>query len=165
MNKLCKACGQPLKKPRTNKTGFCKKCRRSPRCQACGRLTKADGSHECASIDLRGERHCEICNRILHNDNWERWSRICRRCSARKWRAIEKKQRKELVQDWGGRCQICGYSKCKAALHFHHKDASEKYDWNVKGKGGASIREVKAHPERFQLVCVRCHVEIHFPDK
>jgi hypothetical protein len=46
-------------------------------------------------------------------------------------------------------------------LHFHHIDASEKYDWNVKGKGGASIREVRKHPERFQLVCACCHIEIH----
>jgi hypothetical protein len=162
---LCKICEKEL--GNRNKSGYCSKCRskNTPRCKLCGKITCVNGDHKCSNVDLQGERYCEICNCVLKNSNWERWSKICRKCSKRKWRRIEKDQRKQLILDWGGKCKVCGYNKCVAALNFHHKDSSEKYEWNVKGKAGASIREIKSHPERFELVCVRCHVEIHHPEE
>ena len=30
-----------------------------------------------------------------------------------------------LVEYKGGKCEICGYNKCYAALEFHHKDPNE----------------------------------------
>lgn len=160
MNTVCRDCGKPLGK--RNKTGYCNQCRgrHVPRCSLCGQATKPDGEHDCKNIDVRGERRCE-CGTPLNNVGWERWSTVCRRCSKRKWREIERQERHRLRQEFGGKCCRCGYDRCQAALHFHHVDASEKYDWNVKGKGGASIREVREHPERFQLVCACCHIEIH----
>lgn len=156
----CKLCDRPLK--RGNKSGYCRQCYKPTRCELCGKIVGELGEHQCASVDLRGERRCEVCGSTLGNTGWQRWSKICRRCSKQRWRVIEKEKRRVLREQFGGKCSRCGYDKCEAALHFHHKDASEKYDWNVKGKTGASIREVEAHPERFELVCVRCHVEIHF---
>lgn len=65
-----------------------------------------------------------------------------------------------LVVQFGGKCQICDYSKCIRALQFHHSDSSEKKLWS-KDQGGANPREVEAHPERFMLLCANCHFEIH----
>lgn len=62
---------------------------------------------------------------------------------------------------FGKACSRCGYSRCADALHFHHKDRSEKYMWNARNKGGASLREIKRHPERFTLLCANCHIELH----
>lgn len=56
-------------------------------------------------------------------------------------------------------CQRCGYNTCVDALHFHHLDSSEKREWSKNGH--ASPNEIRAHPERFQLVCANCHYEIH----
>lgn len=74
----------------------------------------------------------------------------------------EKKRtmKKELVDQFGGKCQKCGYDRCMRALQFHHADSSEKDVWND-GRGNASLEEVKAHPERFLLLCANCHFEEH----
>lgn len=69
------------------------------------------------------------------------------------------RERLELVLEWGGKCQLCGYSRCTRALQFHHKDASEKYEWGKDGR--ASVAEIRAHPERFELLCANCHIEHH----
>jgi hypothetical protein len=63
-------------------------------------------------------------------------------------------------QLFGMVCQLCGYSRCVDALHFHHLDHSEKQEWSKK-RGNASPSEVLEHPDRFQLVCANCHYEIH----
>jgi hypothetical protein len=68
-----------------------------------------------------------------------------------------------LVTEFGGKCQRCGYDRCMRALQFHHTDDSEKKEWNEKNGryGGASAAEIKAHPERFVLLCANCHFEEH----
>jgi hypothetical protein len=35
----------------------------------------------------------------------------------------------------------------------------EKYVWSKKGT--TSMRELAAHPERFELLCANCHIEHH----
>ncbi len=67
-----------------------------------------------------------------------------------------RKARNELPLRFGGACQRCGYSRCLAALQFHHLDPSSKEGWS-----NAPAREVKRHPEHFQLVCANCHCELH----
>lgn len=64
-----------------------------------------------------------------------------------------------LIAEFGGACQKCGYNRSPRALHFHHNDASEKYEWGANGK--AALREISAHPERFILLCANCHAEEH----
>lgn len=67
------------------------------------------------------------------------------------------RKRRSLIRQWGGKCQECGYNRCLRALHFHHVDASEKYQFSK--TGGASLDEVEQHPDRFRLMCANCHIE------
>lgn len=157
--KKCNKCGIEIRQ--SNKSGFCKKCFYWPRCKNCGQIISSNGLHNCVSVDLKGIRHCKVCNVELKNTGCERWSKICSKCNKKKWRETERQQRKELIANFGGKCTNCGYKKCRAALHFHHVDNSEKYEWRK--NGGSSIREIKSHPERFCLLCANCHIEIHQP--
>ncbi len=34
----------------------------------------------------------------------------------------------------GGKCQVCGYRRCREALEFHHLSLSEK-DFGISDKG------------------------------
>jgi hypothetical protein len=70
------------------------------------------------------------------------------------------KLRSDVFALFGSACQRCGYSRCRRALHFHHLDGSEKKDWSGK-RGNASPAEIRAHPERFILLCANCHAEEH----
>jgi hypothetical protein len=160
---FCRDCGVKLANKPWRVTEYCARHvnRHLPKCSDCGRMLGKNGLHKCGSVDLKGPRFCGICSKPLSNKGYERWKNNCPQCEKKKFRDGQRELRRQLRVEFGGACQICGYTRCWAALHFHHLDSSEKYDWNEKGKGGSSLREIKRHPERFQLVCANCHIEIH----
>ena len=71
------------------------------------------------------------------------------------------KIREMAVAYKGGRCQLCGYTRCIAALEFHHPDPSKK-DFGISLNGlTRAWTKVKAEVEKCALVCANCHREIH----
>lgn len=72
------------------------------------------------------------------------------------WR---KKTKKKLIEYKGGKCELCGYSKCDSALQFHHKNPNEK-DFSISGKS-LSFDRLKNEVDKCMLVCSNCHAEIH----
>jgi hypothetical protein len=78
--------------------------------------------------------------------------------------AVTKRRRrlKELaVQYKGGKCILCGYSRCIWALDFHHIDESQKeFSLSVRGLT-RSWDKIKQEVEKCALVCANCHREIH----
>ena len=89
--------------------------------------------------------HCSQKVRANYHNRSSRWRR---------------KIKESLKLKMGGKCQLCGYSKCLAALDFHHNgdekngSISQMIMW--KGKQ-ATIAETKL----CILVCANCHREIH----
>ena len=70
-----------------------------------------------------------------------------------------RKKKFELVKILGGKCCICEYNKCNAALEFHHKG-------NKEGSLAKMIRDIskqKALKElkKCILLCANCHRELH----
>lgn len=69
--------------------------------------------------------------------------------------------KKTLVDLRGGKCQICGYSKCLTALDFHHIDAKSK-EFELSQRGlTRSWSKILVEVEKCALVCANCHREIH----
>ena len=60
-------------------------------------------------------------------------------------------------------CQICGYSKCKRALHFHHVSNEEKL-YQPTQLVRNSLEKIKAEIKKCIVVCANCHAEIHNKD-
>jgi len=59
-------------------------------------------------------------------------------------------------------CSFCGYSKCKSALEFHHKNLKDK-DFGI---GEAISRRMSAEEiiremEKCVVLCSNCHRELH----
>lgn len=79
-------------------------------------------------------------------------------------RAVQKRRVKikELSIDYkGGKCEKCGYNKCKDALDFHHLNPDEK-DFGIGHKGYTRAWEkIKIELDKCILVCANCHREIH----
>ena len=77
--------------------------------------------------------------------------------------AVAKRRRKikEFAVDYkGGKCQICGYSKCIWALDLHHLDPRTK-EFAIGEKGYTRSWEVvKREVDKCILVCANCHREI-----
>lgn len=85
----------------------------------------------------------------------------------RKQRSVEavtrrRRKLKELAITYkGGACMHCGYSKCNAALEFHHLDPSKK-DFSISVQGYTRSWEyIKTELDKCILVCANCHREIH----
>ncbi len=61
----------------------------------------------------------------------------------------------------GGKCTICGYSKCGAALEFHHTNPKKK-DFGLSVRGlTRSWTVIKKEIDKCVLVCANCHREVH----
>lgn len=84
-----------------------------------------------------------------HDERWQRNFDAALHRQALKARAIEHK---------GGKCQLCKYDKCPAAMVFHHEDPQEK-DFNISEV--MSWERILQEIDKCILVCANCHAEIH----
>lgn len=83
----------------------------------------------------------------------------CRRDYASNW---TKKQRLKAVNYLGGKCKICGYSRCTAALVFHHRDPSQKKFLINNATAAKPWKILKEEIDKCDLLCANCHAEIHY---
>ena len=77
-------------------------------------------------------------------------------------KAVIKRRRKIktlAVQYKGGRCQVCGYNKCQAALELHHIKGRKEFGITDKGYT-RSWNKVKEELDKCILVCANCHREL-----
>jgi hypothetical protein len=65
-----------------------------------------------------------------------------------------------LVAEAGGKCAICGYSRCLAALEFHHLDRSTKSFALARRGITRSMAEAQAEAKKCVLLCANCHAEV-----
>lgn len=71
--------------------------------------------------------------------------------------------KREAVAYKGGKCVQCGYSKCLAALSFHHRDRNTKM-FHLSQSQKTSLASVKEELDKCDLLCMNCHMEIEFGD-
>lgn len=76
--------------------------------------------------------------------------------------AKRRKKIKEMAIVYkGGKCYICGYNKCNAALDFHHRNEINKsFGLSVRGLT-RSWERTRKELDKCVLVCANCHREIH----
>ena len=68
----------------------------------------------------------------------------------------------KLIKIKGGECIKCGYSKCVAALHFHHRDPKLKsFGLGCNNILNYSFETVIEEINKCDLLCANCHAEIH----
>ena len=61
----------------------------------------------------------------------------------------------------GGACIDCGYSKCVAALCFHHVEPNRK-DFTISKDGNtAPWSDIVIELDKCVLLCLNCHAEAH----
>ena len=116
------------------------------------------------------EKICEICGEKFQITNSNSWSRkYCYNCSpsytnenrAESLSQLRRAMKKEAIKRMGGACIKCGYNKSIAALHFHHKNPSEK-DFGLAQNGIVHPWESYwAEVQKCELLCANCHAEVH----
>jgi hypothetical protein len=119
------------------------------------------------SCTLEGTRICPICNKELPIERFYKRGRninrphsYCIECT----RLTSKDRLRHIKQTAldikGGKCQLCGYNQCPAALEFHHRDPNQK-DFSISSPRYHNLEFMKAELEKCILVCSNCHREIH----
>lgn len=86
-----------------------------------------------------------------------RW--ICKRCLGEAVTRRKQKLKRILVEEAGGACTVCGYSRCIINLHFHHVNPKQK-SFPMTMAIGRSIATFRAEAKKCVLVCANCHGEI-----
>ena len=93
----------------------------------------------------------------------KRWLRLTAEQKKKRSAAVTKcrSNRYKLLKQWaGGKCVVCGYSRCTRALEFHHTDPStKKFGLAVNGTTKSWLRII-TEATKCALVCANCHREI-----
>lgn len=84
----------------------------------------------------------------------------CRRCRQEAVVRRRRRVKEILVEEAGGRCRLCGYDKCLAALEFHHLDPAEKQFGVAQNGMARSIERLRAEVRKCVLLCSNCHAEV-----
>jgi len=84
----------------------------------------------------------------------------CRRCRMERVAEWRRRTKARLVDEAGGRCEICGYDRCLAALQFHHRDPSTKsFALSLRGRT-RSIDRLREEAAKCALLCANCHAAV-----
>ncbi len=69
----------------------------------------------------------------------------------------------KLIHYLGGKCIKCGYDKPIPSVYdFHHRDPDTK-EFGIGGKT-ISFERLKKEADKCDLMCCRCHAELHEKD-
>jgi hypothetical protein len=106
-------------------------------------------------IELRCERHGLALFRLDGRGSYR-----CKRCGQDRVAARRRKIKRILVDEAGGRCRLCGYDRCIAAMQFHHLDPRQKrfavsYQGVTRG-----LEKARAEARKCLLLCANCHAEV-----
>jgi len=112
---------------------------------------------------------CSACNRELpitefYSNGYQpsgkkKYKSKCKNCQI-----VQNDSRKEdiILKVVGSySCNICGYSKCKQALEFHHVDPQIK-EYKISDLSTHKEDIIVLELEKCILVCANCHREIHY---
>lgn len=69
--------------------------------------------------------------------------------------------KKQAVDMMGGKCVVCGYSSCLAALEFHHVNPQTK-NKSIKDMICGKWNRIKQELVGCVLLCANCHRMIHW---
>ncbi len=84
----------------------------------------------------------------------------CKRCRQERVSEWRRRVKIRLVEEAGGRCALCGYDRCLAALHFHHTDPARK-SFGLSRRGVTrSFAEARTEAAKCVLLCANCHAEV-----
>ena len=135
--------------------------------KSCGCMHDENNFSEDLEAEL-GVMVCPVCGKEFNLNNYKR--RYCYDCSpigysaADRIRHLNRIVKNILIQEKGGECEICGYSKCLGALEFHHVDSREKEFTlsKVNLSENFSMENLRKEASKCMILCANCHREQHY---
>jgi transposase len=84
----------------------------------------------------------------------------CKRCRSEGVAKRRRTIKRQLVEEAGGACVLCGYSRWVGALQFHHVESHAKEFHLAQGGYSRSIARSRAEMRKCVLLCANCHSEV-----
>ncbi len=106
------------------------------------------------------KRVCRECGEQRIENFYKQHSRICKKCFNKRRTYYIQRNRSEVNRTLGGKCSICGYTRCDAALELHHPDPSKK-DPGYSKLRSSKIETLLKEASKCILVYANCHRELH----
>lgn len=103
---------------------------------------------------------CKIHGEVKGHSNGKNLPLRCSICSNNRVKQSFREQKEKALKYKGGKCEVCGYSKCSAALEFHHLDPKEK-EFSIGGTNYHKWDDLVPELDKCQLLCANCHREAH----
>jgi len=137
-------------------------------CENCGKEFENNINIDGKRRNLQRRRFCLDCSPFgAHNTSKNpqvtEFKKEERAKAVRSKKAIRYRQKlkRKLIIYKGSKCEKCGYDKdCPGAFSFHHRDPKEK-DFGISNNLGKSKKEIYEEVDKCDLLCVRCHAELH----
>lgn len=111
---------------------------------------------------------CKICNtpipvtRSIYCSNKCK-SKLQSNANYKNQQSRGKIRKQAMIDKMGGKCSLCGYSKCLGALEFHHVDPSTKeFGLDCRRFSNTSQEKLDIEAAKCIIVCSNCHAEIHW---
>ncbi len=120
--------------------------------ERCRRRTIPGGAKR---VDMSCKRH-GLTTFVLEG----RGSYRCMRCRVEASARRRRRVKRILVEEAGGRCALCGYSRCQRALQFHHLDPTTKRFHLGEGGHCRSLARSRVEARKCVLLCGNCHAEV-----
>jgi hypothetical protein len=74
---------------------------------------------------------------------------------------FKRDKKTNAVYQFGGKCQLCGYNKCIASLHFHHIFGDKESKPSIAIRELSWERAIKVL-DTCILLCANCHNYVHY---
>lgn len=85
----------------------------------------------------------------------------CKTCHVEIIRTSRQRFKDQCIDYKGGRCERCGYDRCRDAFDFHHVDSLTKEFELSRHKRSQIDERVKAELDKCMLPCANRHREAH----
>jgi DNA-directed RNA polymerase subunit RPC12/RpoP len=107
-----------------------------------------------------GAYQCRTCGTTNESEFYAKSKYYCKPCWNRLTYSKSREKLDTLIDERGGRCERCGYDRCRSALQWHHRDPLEK-EFAISGSRGSNIDKLRAEVSKCELLCANCHAEVH----
>jgi hypothetical protein len=125
----------------------------------------------------KDERRCKECNAIKNISEYpiskkvgdKKYLRhVCKKCF-HKTKNLRRQQIRKQVIEYKSTlaCEVCGYSKAThenftvRALDFHHVNDNKEFSIGNGSNHGKSFANIKKEMDKCQVLCCRCHAQMH----
>lgn len=151
---ICVVCGKEFEALKSTKKYCSIECNNKMR-----RIKYANKSNDSHTKEMP-EKECLLCNKKFRPKTPAANQRsCCYECMPEGTQLKRGGFVTKLKEQYGGKCMRCGYSRCTAALDFHHKDPNLK-DFGI-SDDNMKLKDAIEEAKKCVLICSNCHRELH----